>query len=62
MSPQCGSYACFNGKWNDLVGTNSGRTGNQDQSTAVEQPFICQVRDPTTWAIIRHNGPNPLGL
>lgn len=37
----CDGYACFNGKWNDNRGINV-LANNQDQSVAVEQPFICQ--------------------
>jgi hypothetical protein len=33
--------ACFNGKWNDNRGSYS-TTDNNDQTMAVEQPFLCQ--------------------
>ena len=37
----CDGYACFTGRWNDNRGSYA--TGdNNDQTTAVEQPFLCQ--------------------
>lgn len=37
----CDGYACFNGRWNDNRGSYA-TADNHDQTTAVEQPFLCQ--------------------